>query len=295
MRENELVTLPSGRNLGYAEYGDPQGRPVFFFHGWPSSRLQAAYLDKDAMERGIRILAPDRPGIGNSDPFPKRRFSDWPKDVADFANALEIPRFSIFGISGGGPYALATCAQLSERIERTAIVCGAPPLSADADRTHMHWAYRTLSGMKSLRRAAVPALIPLSKWMIGRGSHRPPMSWMLKSIPARDREAIHSGSSWDTVTRSYLTAISNGAENLLTDGELYIEPWDFEPEKITVPVRFWHGLADANLPCEVAQKLAKRVPHSEGCWVDGEGHYSLAVFHATEVLDWLNVDPKPST
>ncbi|MGB6221074.1 alpha/beta fold hydrolase [Haloferula sp.] len=287
MREDEFVNLPSGRNLGYAEYGDPQGRPVFFFHGWPSSRLQAAYLDKDAMERGIRILAPDRPGIGSSDPLPKRRFSDWPKDVADFADALEIPRFSIFGISGGGPYALATCSQLGDRIERAAVVCGAPPLSADADRTHMHWAYRTLSGMKSLRRAAVPALIPLSKWMIRRGPHRAPMSWMLRSIPARDREAIHSGGGWDTVTRSYLTAISNGSKNLLTDGELYIEPWGFDPEKITVPVRFWHGLADANLPCEVARKLAKRVPESEGCWVEGEGHYSLAVFHSTEVLDWL--------
>ncbi|MEP4077919.1 alpha/beta fold hydrolase [Haloferula sp.] len=287
MKEDESVTLPDGRILGYAEYGDPNGKPVLFFHGWPSSRLQAAYLNDDAAKRGIRVLAPDRPGIGKSDPFPKRRFSDWPKDVAGFADALELPRFSVFGVSGGGPYTLATCSSLGERIERAAVVCGAPPLADESDRTHMHWAYRTLSGLKSVRRAALPALIPLSRWMIRRGSHRAPMSWMLKSVPKRDREAIHSGNGWDMVTRSYLVAVDNGPESMLTEGELYIEPWDFNPEDIQVPVRFWHGLADANLPCEVAKRLSQRVPKSEGCWMEGEGHYSLAVFHSTEVLDWL--------
>jgi pimeloyl-ACP methyl ester carboxylesterase len=287
MKEDESVTLPDGRTLGFAEYGDPAGKPVLFFHGWPSSRLQAAYLDKDAKQRGIRLIAPDRPGIGRSSSLPNRRFGDWPKDVAGLADALDIDRFPIFAVSGGGPYALATSAKLSERIERTAIVCGAPPLADKSDRHHMHWTYRTLSGLKSLRRAAIPALVPFSRWMIARGSHRPPMSWMLKSIPTRDREAIDNGNGWSMVTRSYIEAVANGTTTILTEGELYLEPWDFQPEEIRIPVRFWHGLADANLPCSVAQKLASRVPNCEGCWVEGEGHYSLPVYHSHEVLDWL--------
>lgn len=287
MNEDETVTLGDGRTLGYAEYGDPGGSPVMFFHGWPSSRLQAAYLDRPAAERGIRIIAPDRPGIGRSDPQPNRRFTDWPRDVGELADRLDIARFPIFGISGGGPYTLATCARLGDRIEKAAVVCGAPPLSAKGDRTHMHWAYRTLSGLKSLRRAALPSLIPLSRWMIGRGCRRAPMSWMLKSVPPRDREAILCGEGWDMVTRSYLTAIANGPRAVLTEGELYLDEWDFQPEEIAVPVRFWHGLADANLPCDVARKLAGRVPGSEGRWVDGEGHYSLPVYHSAQVLDWL--------
>lgn len=287
MKEDESVTLPDGRTLGYADYGDPAGEPVFFFHGWPSSRFQAAYLDNDAATRGIRILAPDRPGIGRSSPLPQRRFGDWPKDVAGFADALSIDRFRVFAVSGGCPYALAATAKLSERIERTAVVCGAPPLADKSDRNHMHWAYRTLSGMNSLRRTAIPALVPFSRWMISRGSRKAPMSWMLKSIPARDREAIHHGNGWDMVTRSYLEAVANGTDTILTEGELYLEPWDFQPEEICTPVRFWHGLADANLPCSVAQNLASRIPDCEGSWVEGEGHYSLPVFHSTEVLDWL--------
>lgn len=287
MREDETVTLPDGRKLGYADYGDPDGKPVFFFHGWPSSRLQAAYLDGDASKRGIRLLAPDRPGIGRSDPLPDRHFSDWPNDVAGFADALAIERFPVFGISGGGPYALATSARLAERVERTAVLCGAPPLADKSDRTHMHWAYRTLSGLKSLRRTAIPMLVPLSRWMIARGADRAPMSWMLKSLPEPDRQAIRSGDGWDMVTRSYLQAVANGAKTIVSEGELYVEAWDFRPEDIRTPVRFWHGLADANLPCDVARNLAKRVPNSEGCWVDGEGHYSMAVNHSAEVLDWL--------
>ncbi|BCX48146.1 alpha/beta hydrolase [Haloferula helveola] len=287
MKENEHVTLPDGRKLGFAEYGDPQGIPVLFFHGWPSSRFQAAYLDHDASKRGIRLLAPDRPGVGLSDPMPDRRFGDWPKDVGQFADSLGIDRFRIFGVSGGGPYTLATCEKLGDRVIRAAVICGAPPLADKADRSHMHWAYRTLSGLKSLRRASLPVLLPFSRWMIDRGVDHAPMSWMLKSIPEADREAIHSAGGWDMVIRSYLEAIRNGPGPTLDDGELYLAPWDFEPERIHVPVHFWHGMADANLPCDVAKRLAARVPKAEGTWLEGEGHYSLPVRHSCEALDWL--------
>ncbi len=294
MKENEQIKLPDGRNMGYADYGDPEGRPVLYFHGWPSSRYQAAFLDDKARSRGLRILAPDRPGVGLSDPLPGRRFSDWPKDVAAFADGLGLDRFRVFGVSGGGPYTLATCAMLGGRVEKAAMICGAPPLADEQDRSHMHWVYRTLAGMKSARRHAVPYLIPLSQWMIARGADRPPMSWMLKSVPPRDREALFTSGGWDMVTRSYLEAVRCGREGMLTDGELYLEPWDFRPEEVSVPLKMWHGRADANLPCEVAQRLCERIPTAEGNWIDGEGHYSIAVYYSDAALDWLG-DDAPAT
>jgi pimeloyl-ACP methyl ester carboxylesterase len=287
MNEDETVQTAGGQTISYAEYGDPKGKPIVFFHGWPSSRYQAAYLDPVASERGLRILAPDRPGIGESTPQPGRHFEDWPKDVAAFADALGIDRFPIFGISGGGPYALATCAKLGDRVTRAAVVCGAPPLGAKEDRVHMHWAYKALASSQRLRRTLLPALVPLSRWMISRGARRAPMSWMLKSVPGRDREALFSQGGWDMVTRSYLEAIKNGTQSILSDGELYLDEWHFDVEQIKVPVRFWHGKADANLPCQIAQRLADRIPSAEGHWVEGEGHYSLAIYHSEEMLDWL--------
>lgn len=287
MDEDLRLTLPDGRTLGYAEYGDPEGDPVVFHHGWPSSRYQAAYLDPLASDRGVRILAPDRPGVGCSDRRPGRGFADWPDDLAAFADALGLDRFKVLGVSGGGPYALAACARLGERIRRAAIVCGAPPLCEKSARAHMHWAYRTLSSSAKLRRVALPGVVHLSRWMVHRGHDHAPMSWMLKSIPAVDREAIRKGGGWEMVTRSFLEAVRNGPVGMREDGELYLSEWDFDPAEIHVPVHFWHGKADANLPCAVAQQLAARVPDAETDWIEGEGHYSLPMHYSGEALDWL--------
>lgn len=290
MKEEEHVEIGDGRTLSFAEYGDPDGRPVLFFHGWPSSRYQAAYLDPLAKERGFRVLAPDRPGIGNSTPCPGRHFTDWPRDTAAFADALGIDRFAILGVSGGGPYTLATCAKLGERITRAAIVCGAPPLSSQDDRGHMHWAYKTLASSRPLRRALLPAIVPVSRWMVGRGARSAPMSWMLKSVPERDREALFAQGGWEMVSRSYLEAVRNGTQSVLDEGELYLSQWPFDVDAIRVPLQFWHGRADANLPCHVAERLAEGIPSAEGCWIEGEGHYSLPVYHSGKVLDWLAKD-----
>ncbi|WP_193212585.1 alpha/beta fold hydrolase [Luteolibacter marinus] len=287
MKEEESVRLPDGRKLGYAEYGDPGGAPVFFFHGWPSSRYQGKLVHELAAGRGLRIIAPDRPGVGLSDPLPARTFGAWPGDVAALADALHLDRFRVYGISGGGPYTLATAAALPERVIAAAVVCGAPPFGDPADRVNMHWAYRTMSRLKGLRRTTTPAVIKASRWMIGRGADRAPMSWMMRSVPAADREAIRDAGCWESVTRSYLEAVRHGSGRVLDEGELYLEPWDFSPADIRVPTAFWHGLADKNLPCDVARKLAARVPGAEGHWIEGEGHYSLPLHYRAPVLDWL--------
>lgn len=287
MEENLRLTLPDGRTLGYAEYGDADGEPVVFHHGWPSSRYQAAFLDPLAGDRGLRVLAPDRPGVGLSDRLPGRRLVDWPGDLAAFADALGLDRFAVFGVSGGGPYTLAACAALGDRITRGAIVCGAPPLADPAARAHMHWAYRSMAASRNLRRLALPGVVRVSRWMVGRGMDRAPMSWMLRSIPKVDREAIRHRGGWDMVTRSFLEAVRPGATGMHEDGEVYLADWGFDPADIRVPVHFWHGTADANLPCEVARRLCARVPGAAGDWVEGEGHYSLAMGRAAAALDWL--------
>ncbi len=287
MKEDQQVSLPDGRKIGYGDYGDPQGEPVFFFHGWPSSRFHGKILHEAGIARRLRIIAPDRPGIGLSDPLPGRGFGAWPADVAGLADALGIGTFRLFGISGGCPYILATAAALPERVRAAAVLCGAPPLGSAEDKAHMHWAYRFAAGLKRLRRAVMPAFLGVSAWMVRRGSHRAPMSWVMRSIPDSDRSAIAEHGTWEEETRSYLEAIRSGAPAVLADGELYLEPWDFAPEEIRVPVAFWHGTADNNLPCEAAKRLAARVPGAEGHWIEGEGHYSLPLRYRHQVLDWL--------
>ena len=121
---NSTITLPDGRGLGYAEYGDPDAMPVLYCHGFPSCRLEPSMLPVS----GIRLIALDRPGYGLSDPLPGRTLLDWPRDVAVAADALGLGSFAVAGVSGGAPYAASCAALLKDRIIGLALICGiAPP------------------------------------------------------------------------------------------------------------------------------------------------------------------------
>ena len=122
------IRLADGRRLGYAEYGDPEGKPLFYCHGFPASRLEAALLDPSARKAGVRVVAADRPGCGLSDFQPDRRIGDWPGDVVELAGALGIDRFAVVGVSGGGPYALACARKIPQRLTAAAVVCGLGPV-----------------------------------------------------------------------------------------------------------------------------------------------------------------------
>ena len=93
MATGEVVsscTLADGRVVGFCEYGDPSGTPLIYFHGWPSSSLQAASTHALALKRGVRVIAIDRPGMGRSDFDPTRKLLDWPPLVAQVADKMGV-------------------------------------------------------------------------------------------------------------------------------------------------------------------------------------------------------------
>jgi len=122
-KTNQTIKLKDGRSLGYAEYGNPEGKPVFYFHGFPGSRLDWPFSDADdsAAQLNTRIVAVDRPGMGLSDFKRGREILDWPDDVIELADALQVDHFAVQGISGGGPYACACAFKISERLTTTAV------------------------------------------------------------------------------------------------------------------------------------------------------------------------------
>jgi len=104
---SKTFQLRDGRRLGYVEYGAPEGQPLFYFHGHPGSRFEAGFLAAQAKQLGIHLIGVDRPGMGLSTYKAGWRFLDWPDDVAELADGLQLSRFAVCGFSGGGPYALA--------------------------------------------------------------------------------------------------------------------------------------------------------------------------------------------
>ena len=113
--EEFTIELSDGRDLGYAIYGNPNGHPIFYFHGFPGSRIEGKMFDQRLKDSPFALYAFDRPGMGNSSPHNNRSLLTWADDIIQFADNLKIDKFTVLGISGGGPYALACAKKNSVR------------------------------------------------------------------------------------------------------------------------------------------------------------------------------------
>lgn len=127
--DDHVLCLADGRRLGYAEYGDPGGRPVVALHGCPDSRLIWRLADRPAQDVGVRLIAPDRPGFGLSDPKPGRAVLDRPDDLAELADALDLHEFAILAISAGGVYGIASAVALTARVRALGLLSVIGPLN----------------------------------------------------------------------------------------------------------------------------------------------------------------------
>ena len=286
MNETNFLTLKNGRKLCYGDYGDPGGLPVMYFHGWPSSRLQGFVLEELCLEKGIRLIAPDRPGVGKSELEPDRTLVDWPPLVKELADHLGWERFSLMGVSGGGPYAVAAAAALPEMVIQAAVVCGAPPLAQFPNRSEMMWPYRALLRIRPYAPFLIPGILKISHWISQYPPHEPPMSWVMKWTADADREALGE-SDFELVTRSFREGISAGTAGVQIDGDVYSADWGLDFGKISVPIEFWHGEEDRNIPFSMVKEYASWIPSAKMHSFPGEGHYSIIARSPEMVLESL--------
>ena len=286
MKESNYLTLKSGRQLCFADYGDPEGRPLMYFHGWPSSRLQACGIHEQCLQRGICLIAPDRPGVGQSDWQEERTLLDWPSIVEELAAHVGWDRFAVMGVSGGGPYAIAAASALPDRVEQAAVVCGAPPLARFPDRSEMMLPYRVLLRIRPYAPFLIPGILKVSHWISQYPPNEPPMSWVMKWTADADREALGEG-DFEQVTRSFREGLSAGTKGVQADGDIYSSEWEIDFESIKVPISFWHGEDDQNIPFSMVKTYASWIPTAEMHSFPDEGHYSIIQRSPAMVLDSL--------
>lgn len=283
-----LHQLPDSRQLQYNLYGAPGGKAVFFFHGWPSSRSQAAWFDQHARNLKLRIIAPNRPGFGQSTPQGKRRFSDWPADVEDLARHLGLERYGLLGLSGGAPYALACASRFGERITRTAILCGVPPFADPELKATLPTVYQHLQPLSLLAPLALPLFFTLWKSAIQGGPHHPAGQKLLAQMPPVDQDALRLPGAWNMMLTSCLEAIDSPTLSIVQDARLYLKKWDFDPANIETPVHFFHGGLDHTAPLAGVKILASRIPNACTRWLSTEGHFSLPINYGPDALSWLS-------
>lgn len=288
---DHLLSISPNQQLAVDECGDPHGTPILFFHGWPASRLQGAGFSVEARELGARILAPDRPGIGLSSPQPGRRLLDWPPLVREMARQLGLTRFHVLGVSGGGPYALAAAWALPDLVQAASIVSGAPPLGPEVDRRGLLPIYRALLTCYHRFPGLLATLFRVARPL---ATLQPP-AWLwpllLRAVPADDRGALRDPAVFSGSMACYREAWRGSGRGVFTDAEVYGQPWGFAPEEVTVPVRLWHGRADASFSWRLAEALARRLPHCQTHFLEGEGHFSLPIRHRRAILTDLLATP----
>ncbi|HEX3817791.1 MAG TPA: alpha/beta hydrolase [Chthoniobacterales bacterium] len=281
---NEKLTLPGGRSVALAEYGVKNGAPVFFCHGWPSSRTMAQLTDAAARDLGLRIISPDRPGIRDSSFLPDRTLLDWPPLVREIADKLRIDDFRILGISGGAPYTLAAAWALPERVRAVAVVSGAPPLAELADRSGLLPLYRWLLFFYPRHRELLRFSFHLARPFLSVKLPIRLRPALLKLLQPCDAAVMRDVAAFEACFESQRQAWRASANGLMTDAEIYAQPWGFPLEEITTPVRLWHGRKDRSFHWELARSSGERLPNCTTHLVEGEGHYSLPIRHMHEIL-----------
>src|SRR2546423_1274499 len=284
MSNIQMLDLASGATIALSEYGDPQGAPIFFCHGWPSSRTMAELAHDAAREIGARIISPDRPGIRNSQFQPGRHLTDWPVLLSKIADRLRIDSFRILAISGGAPYAYASGWMMPERVEKISVVSGAPPLDQLDNLDGLLPIHRRMLTLRARRPGLLKSLFYLARPLVAMRMPIRLQPLLLKFLQPCDADVLRESRAFDVCFESARQAWRSSARGVMIDAEIYANPWGFPLEEVRVPIALWHGTKDRTFAPRLAKGVAQRLPNCEFHLIEGAGHYSLPIRYIHEIV-----------
>ncbi len=291
------IAVGDDRQIGFAEFGDPQGRAVFWLHGTPGARRQIPMEARVyAEQRQIRLIGVDRPGIGSSTPYQYDTVFAFAEDLRTIADTLGIDKFEVIGLSGGGPYTLACAAAMPDRVIAAGVLGGVAPVrGADAIG----------GGISTLITAAAPIVeiagAPLrlaasTLIRLIRPVAEPALYAYARISPEADRQLLVR----PEFKAMFLDDLLNGSRKQLAapfaDVVVFARDWGFRLEEVKVPVRWWHGDRDHIVPFEHGQHVVSRLPDVQLTHLPGESHLA-GLGRAEEILDtmvglWDRADQK---
>ena len=271
----QVITLPDGRQLGYCVVG--KGKPVIYFHGTASSRLEALLLRELASNAGLQIIGVDRPGYGLSTFNPRRELQDFNSDVNFLADHLGLERFGVLGWSGGGTFALAYLACYPERVTK-AVIVGTPALPFDVSTAHnmpfarfvMKIPFLGLIAMKRMSNQVLRANGDIPAFLRSRQGKQ-----MLHACSKSDLK-FFSDPAWMTLMYQSMAEAfrqSDGVKAVLMEHQAFMKPWTVTFSRIPAgKLVVWHGSEDKTCRVANADLIAKSVSGSQLEIFEGAGH-----------------------
>ncbi|MEB3071344.1 alpha/beta fold hydrolase [[Mycobacterium] vasticus] len=282
------IAVGEDRQLGFAEFGAPHGRAMFWLHGTPGARRQIPVEARlYAAEANIRLIGVDRPGIGSSTPYQYETVSQFAEDLRTVADTLGIDKMAVIGLSGGGPYTLACASAMPDRVVTVGVLGGvAPAVGPEAID----------SPLMTLARIAEPVLERAGRpiGMLATGLIRmirpvasPALELYALISPEGDRRLLGR----PEFKAMFLDDLLNGSRKQLAapiaDAVLFARYWGFRLDEIAVPVHWWHGDADHIVPYSHGEHAVSLLPDATLYTLPGESHLA-GLGCAEEILRTLS-------
>lgn len=279
----KTLTLHDGRTLGFAESGDLEGYPVFFFGGSSSSRIMRHPDEAIARELGVHLYTFDRPGMGLSTRKAGRSLLDWAEDIRDFAAQRGIARFAVVAVSQGGPFGAACAFALPDLLTSVSLISAVAGLEDPSVMATQNRMIRTQIGMA--RR--VPWLLALQYELMrpmlkGNRADRL-VNMLLKNLPDSDRRALATPGVTDMLVHDLREGMRQGGWGSVDDMRAVVHDWNFRLEAIGTKVFIWQGEDDPNVTPAMARYMAERIPDHQAVFVPGAGHF-LMYSHWRDIL-----------
>jgi pimeloyl-ACP methyl ester carboxylesterase len=281
--ENYL-RFPGGRRLCYAEYGDPNGKPIFAFHGNPNARLLWGVIPGSPFLPNIRLIAPDRPGFGRTD-FVQgvTTVENWPNDVVALADSLGIEKFAIFAPSGGGPFGLSCAWQIPERLTAVGIFASVGPFIPETD-INIARAVRVMWTIAPRLPRLFKLQMRISAWLV-QEHNRLYIRMIKKEFGETDREVYERLNCAEMLQPDRLESYRQGGIGSWYD-IMIPSNWPIPLEEIKAKVYLWHGEKDISAPLAMGQYMAKMIPNCEAEFIKDAGHMWMFE-HLPEMLEKL--------
>lgn len=285
---NRAIFTEDGRKIRISETGLRDGVPVLVLRGTPQSRLLYRVWVEDALARGIRLISYERPGYGESTVQRGRTVADAASDVALIARELGLNCLSVWGISGGGPHALACAALLPGLVVAAAALAFAAPYPAEgldwfagmgeANVAEFRAALEGREVCAQVVEVAASALLRAEPKTIEQG---------FRSLLCPVDAAVLTADFARFVVHSVREGIGQTRDGWIDDDMAFIRAWGFDFGEIRVPVLLMHGEQDQMVPVSHGKWLARMIPKVDARFLPDEGHLSLSNRRIPEVHAWL--------
>jgi len=286
--ETELAV--GDRVLRIRDAGAIDGHPIIYFHGTPGSRLDLVFGDEQLNLQSVRIVSFDRPGYGRSTQS-AFGLSSVARDALSIADSLGLGAFTTLGLSGGGPFALATAAIGGERVKGVGVASGAGPFEyvpnaldglSDIDKQ----AYSHLPANPEMAALGFASGFEELAQMLRDGDDEAVMAYFAPALSERDRVLINDNVIGPRLIGSMREGLSKGVLGGGWDNVAWIGHWDFEISQVRSPVVLWYGDQDLMAPPVHGQWLKENLVHATLTIRPSEGHFGL-IDHFSEVLHEL--------